>query len=94
MYNEGIKQIILLMAQLLIINPGSTSTKMAIFEDDHIIQLETVSHPVTELERYPCIWKQFPYRLELCQRWASQRLKSCSAVVAIGGLSRCRLRLA
>ncbi len=76
------------MHTILIINPGSTSTKIAIAEDERILTSETLHHSATELNRYKTIWDQFHYRLMLCRHWSALRLKSCSAVVARGGLLR------
>ena len=34
---------------ILVINPGSTSTKMAVFEDEKPILLRTINHSAEEL---------------------------------------------
>jgi butyrate kinase len=73
--------------QILIINPGSTSTKMGIGCKEEVT-VETIHHAPDELEKFPDIWSQFEYRLELCKKWASREVKHPSAVVAIGGLFR------
>jgi butyrate kinase len=73
---------------ILIINPGSTSTKIAISIDGKISESATIPHAAADLKQYAGIWEQFPYRLKLCQEWAGKRLTVCSAVVAMGGLLR------
>lgn len=73
---------------ILVINPGSTSTKLAVMTNGEVAQSETVLHSADALGGFKRIWDQFPYRLELCQKWASDHLKECSAVVALGGLLR------
>ncbi len=73
---------------ILVINPGSTSTKIAVTEEDRITHAETLRHDVSELSRYERIWDQLNYRLMLCRHWSAARLEKCSAVVARGGLLR------
>lgn len=73
---------------ILVINPGSTSTKVAIAEDDSISSGETIRHDANELAHFPKAWDQFPHRLQVCRHWALPRLTECSAVVARGGLLR------
>lgn len=73
---------------ILVINPGSTSTKIAIARGNEIVEKETIVHPVSDLHRFSSIWDQFPFRLELCKEWAASRLKECSAVASLGGLLR------
>jgi butyrate kinase len=44
------------------INPGSTSTKIALFEDDNCIYSKTVDHDASELAKYEDMPAQLPYR--------------------------------
>lgn len=74
--------------KILVINPGSTSTKIAIADDVTIACSETLRHDTAELKLYANIWDQFNYRLMLCRRWSAVRLQTCSAIVARGGLLR------
>ena len=39
--------------KILVINPGSTSTKMAVYEDENAVFVKTLRHPVDDLMRYP-----------------------------------------
>ena len=73
---------------ILAVNPGSTSTKMALFADDRMEQAETLRHPAAMLEQFPRIWDQYPMRLETVRGWAGARGKNLSAVVSLGGLFR------
>ncbi len=75
---------------ILVINPGSTSTKISIAENDRITSSETLRHESAELQGFTQIWDQFHYRLMLCRHWSAERLQSYSAVVARGGLLRPR----
>ncbi len=51
-------------AKLFIINPGSTSTKVALFDDEKIIFERTVRHDVSEIKSFPSVMAQFEYRIE------------------------------
>ncbi|MBI4547579.1 MAG: butyrate kinase [Ignavibacteriae bacterium] len=73
---------------LLILNPGSTSTKVAVYANENAVCSETLRHSANELARFSNVWQQFPCRLELCKRWAQAHGSKYSAVVAIGGLLR------
>jgi len=48
---------------ILAINPGSTSTKVALFKNDEVIFNETIAHPQEELEIYDSILQQIPARM-------------------------------
>ena len=50
---------------ILVINPGSTSTKMAVYEDERAVFVKTLRHPVDDLMRYPRIIDQFEFRKNL-----------------------------
>lgn len=48
--------------KVLTINPGSTSTKVALFEGETCLYSQTVSHDAGELKKYETIADQLPYR--------------------------------
>ncbi len=48
--------------KLLIINPGSTSTKVSLFEDEVELFQESLFHDAPELLRYPTVNDQMPLR--------------------------------
>lgn len=48
--------------KLLIINPGSTSTKVSLFEDEQELFTESTFHDAPELLRYPNVNGQVPLR--------------------------------
>lgn len=50
--------------KIFVINPGSTSTKVALFEDATRIWGVNVAHSASELKRFKEIRDQLPYRLE------------------------------
>jgi butyrate kinase len=73
---------------IVVLNPGSTSTKVALFHDDHAVRADTIAHGVGDLRRFSTVWEQYAYRLQLCKQWTKENVKECSAVVGMGGLLR------
>jgi len=71
---------------ILVLNPGSTSTKIAHAVDDKVIAAESIAHPPDELNRFSRVTDQLPFRLQLCLRWAETRSVQWNAVAAMGGL--------
>jgi len=49
----------------LVINPGSTSTKVAIFINDKLIQEQVLKHDIEELKKYPTIIDQTEFRKQI-----------------------------
>jgi butyrate kinase len=50
--------------KILIINPGSTSTKIGIHANGEMQVSESVRHDDAELRKFPTIWDQYDYRKE------------------------------
>lgn len=50
------------------INPGSTSTKIALFEEDTCLFSQNVSHDAKELEKYENLSQQLPYRKDMIRK--------------------------
>ncbi len=77
--------------RVLVINPGSTSTKVALFAGEQPVARETLVHSPEELAACPYIWDQFELRRsaisDFVQRCALD-LKSLAAVAGRGGLLR------
>lgn len=48
--------------RILVINPGSTSTKIGVFNDDQCIFEETIRHTAEETSQFPRIIDQFDFR--------------------------------
>lgn len=61
------------MYRIIVLNPGSTSTKVALYEDDRKIFSETVDHPASDLAVFPNIVDQLPYRKEIITRALKER---------------------
>ncbi|WP_250160064.1 hypothetical protein [Caloranaerobacter azorensis] len=51
--------------RLLIINPGSTSTKIAIYDNEKPVLEETLRHSTEELSKYSKIYDQYEFRKTL-----------------------------
>jgi butyrate kinase len=74
---------------ILVVNPGSTTTKVALFLDDRLEREETL--PAPEREPGEGVWEEFPLRLEGIRGWLSATEvdpSRLSAVVGRGGLLR------
>ena len=50
---------------ILVINPGSTSTKMAVYEDEKPIVLRSITHSNDDLAQFDDVIEQFAYRRQL-----------------------------
>ncbi len=48
--------------RILIINPGSTSTKVALYGSDRMVFKESVGHSAEELKPFKNIWEQYAFR--------------------------------
>lgn len=55
--------------KMLIINPGSTSTKTALFDGNEKLSDEVVRHDPTELGKFDNVADQFAYRMEAIDLW-------------------------
>ena len=74
--------------KILTINPGSTSTKIALFEGETALFTANVSHDAAELAKYPSISDQLPYREQTIRALLAENgvsLDGLSAVVGRGG---------
>lgn len=53
------------MFRILTINPGSTSTKIALFDDEKLVFKENLTHEATKLAEFKTTSDQLPYRTEM-----------------------------
>jgi butyrate kinase len=77
------------MFRVLAINPGATSTKIAVFDEDRLILKSTFEHQGEDLKPYDSLMTQLPYRLSLIERFLEDNgiaIESLSATVGRGGL--------
>jgi butyrate kinase len=74
---------------ILAINPGSTSTKISLFEDDKEVMKKTIDHNDQTIASFPRVWDQYEYRkteiLQFIQESGFQ-LNDIDCVVGRGGL--------
>lgn len=75
--------------KILAINPGSTSTKVAVYLDREQQWVESVSHSQMDLAQFPDIYSQMDFRADLvkkCCETHGDAADSFDAVVGRGGL--------
>jgi len=53
------------MKRILTINPGSTSTKIAVFDDEKMVFKESLTHETERLAKFNDISEQLPYRTSM-----------------------------
>ncbi len=76
---------------ILVINPGSTSTKIALFKEETCIVTENLSHSVEEIKKYKNIYDQKEMRTEVIMKWLEKQgfsVDNLLAIVGRGGLLR------
>ncbi|MCF6171382.1 MAG: butyrate kinase [Bacteroidales bacterium] len=75
--------------QILAINPGSTSTKIAVFNGTSPVFIQTIRHSIEELADFKIVTDQFQFRKELILKKLGEahiRLESIKLVMGRGGL--------
>ena len=73
----------------LIINPGSTSTKIGVFEDETLLFDETLRHATEEISKYATIIDQKDFRKDIIISFLKEKnfdINSLNVVVGRGGL--------
>jgi butyrate kinase len=76
---------------ILVVNPGSTSTKVALFKNEECVFIENISHPADEIGRYSRIADQYPMRISILETKLKNHgvaFESLHAIVGRGGLLR------
>jgi len=76
---------------MLIINPGSTSTKIAVYEDTTPVFEKKLTHSSDEIAGYNRIVDQFDFRKEILQQAIDEAhidLSQMDAIVSRGGLTQ------
>lgn len=74
---------------ILVINPGATSTKIAVFCDEEQVLAHLIEHHADDLEGYATLLEQQPYRKKLILETlelAGLDISKFSAVVGRGGM--------
>ncbi|MGL5354020.1 MAG: butyrate kinase [Clostridium sp.] len=75
--------------KLLIINPGSTSTKIGVYNDEEEFLVETLRHSSEEIGEYETIYDQFQFRKNIILEVLKEKnfdISTLNAVVARGGM--------
>ena len=73
----------------LIINPGSTSTKIGVFEDETLLFEETLRHSTEEISKYASIIDQKDFRKDIIVNFLKEKdfdIKSLNVIVGRGGM--------
>lgn len=73
----------------LIINPGSTSTKIGVFEDEILLFEETLRHSTEEISRYATIVEQKDFRKNIILDLMKEKnfdIKTLNVIVGRGGM--------
>ena len=77
--------------KVLVINPGSTSTKIAVFEEETAVYSETIDHEAADLATFSCVLEQLNYRKALiltALEKAGYALTDLDAVSGRGGFMK------
>ena len=75
--------------RILAINPGSTSTKVAVYDEGEPVFNISLAHTPSDLERFPSVMDQFAWRKGLVESALSEAgisLKTIDAVIGRGGI--------
>lgn len=75
--------------RILVVNPGSTSTKIAVFDNEKNVFNEVLSHSAEKIAQYETIFDQYEFRKNVILETLNKRrinLTELSVVVARGGL--------
>ena len=77
--------------KLLIINPGSTSTKIGVYSDEKEVLVETLRHSSDEIAKYDSIFEQKGFRKQVIMNILKEDnidVNSLDAIVGRGGMLR------
>lgn len=77
--------------KILAINPGSTSTKIAVYQNKKCIFLKTIRHSAEELAQYETIYDQFHFRKKMIlQELGTENIGpgAVNVIIARGGLTK------
>ncbi|HHZ02154.1 MAG TPA: butyrate kinase [Tissierellia bacterium] len=77
------------MYKILVINPGSTSTKVSLYENEKELFTEKLDHPLEIIEKFENVEDQLHMRKDLVLKILKEKnfdIKDLSVVVARGGM--------
>ncbi|MBZ9637043.1 butyrate kinase [Clostridium sp. FP1] len=75
--------------KLLMINPGSTSTKIGVYEDENEVLVETLRHSSEEIGKFEGIYEQFNFRKDVILNVLKEKnfdINTLDAIIGRGGL--------
>ena len=75
--------------KILVINPGATSTKICVFEDEKEIMREGINHDASEIAKYPNVVSQADFRRQAIMdtlEKSGYELSDFAAICGRGGL--------
>lgn len=75
--------------RILAINPGSTSTKIAVFEDNKAVFTKNIKHKAEDLASFPKLIDQYEYRKDIILQELAEAnidIHSLHAIIGRGGL--------
>ncbi len=75
----------------IVVNPGSTSTKLAIYRGSECLASETIDHPKGDLAKFHCVAEQYEFRRDEVLKFLAARgvdLQQVLAVAGRGGLTK------
>lgn len=74
--------------RIFVINPGSTSTKLSMFENEECLFTESVFHDSSVILNFPTINDQLAYRMEVVRAFIKEKgidLRGVDAIIGRGG---------
>lgn len=77
--------------KILAINPGSTSTKIAIYEDERELFTTSLEHSPEEIEKYDSIQDQFEMRRDAVLNFLEEKGFDIRELAAVVGREACCL---
>lgn len=79
------------MFRILAVNPGSTSTKAAVYDDRTLVKSFTLRHTADEISSFPTVLAQFDFRKQIIFKTladAGITLSRFDAVIGRGGVTK------
>ncbi|MBG0765464.1 MAG: butyrate kinase [Tissierellales bacterium] len=76
------------MNKIFVINIGSTSTKLAYYEDEKCIVKDSINHPTKEISEFKDFWEQDDYRTNKIEKFMKDNnidIAQLDAIVSRGG---------
>ncbi len=80
-----------MFGKVLVINPGSTSTKVSVYDNNEVVVNSSLTHDVQDLEKFAKVIDQYEYRKDAIIAWLNEnkiKINELICVVARGGLVR------